>query len=83
LLARNLAEPFRDPDDHRLEIYCRIDQIPPGEQAHPAHEGKGAPSLEAAIADPFVGQNTSLSDPSLLTSWNRSVRALLPSGPTW
>jgi hypothetical protein len=40
-----------------------IDQILPGKQARPALELKGAHSLEATIADPVAGQNTSLSDP--------------------
>jgi catechol 2,3-dioxygenase len=61
-----IAVEFRDPDDHRLEIYWGIDQIRPGEQARPAHEWKGARSLEQAIADPVVGQDTALQDPSLL-----------------
>jgi catechol 2,3-dioxygenase-like lactoylglutathione lyase family enzyme len=62
-----IAVEFRDPDGHRLEIYWGIDQIAPGEQARPASEWKGALSLEAAIADPVKGQDTSLQDPSLLT----------------
>jgi catechol 2,3-dioxygenase-like lactoylglutathione lyase family enzyme len=62
-----IAVEFRDPDNHRLEIYWGIDQIGPGEQARPAEEWKGALSLEAAIADPVKGQDTSLKDPSLLT----------------
>jgi catechol 2,3-dioxygenase-like lactoylglutathione lyase family enzyme len=61
-----LAVEFRDPDGHRLEIYWGIDQIGPGEQARPASEWKGALSLEAAIADPVKGQDTTLKDPSLL-----------------
>jgi catechol 2,3-dioxygenase-like lactoylglutathione lyase family enzyme len=61
-----LAVEFRDPDGHRLEIYWGIDQIGPGEQARPADEWKGALSLEAAIADPVKGQDTTLKDPSLL-----------------
>ena len=61
-----IAVEFRDPDNHRLEIYWGIDQIAPGAQARPAHEWKGATSLEAAIADPVPGQDTSLKDPGLL-----------------
>lgn len=61
-----IAVEFRDPDGHRLEIYWGIDQIVPGEQARPAHEWKGAQSLEAAIADPVRGQDTRLQDPALL-----------------
>ena len=61
-----IAVEFRDPDNHRLEIYWGIDQIGRGEQARPAAEWKGAKSLEAAIADPVKGQDTTLRDPSLL-----------------
>lgn len=63
-----IAVEFRDPDGHRLEIYWGIDQIPAGSQARPAHEWKGAQSLEEAIADPVVGQDTRLRDPALLRS---------------
>lgn len=61
-----IAVEFRDPDGHRLEIYWGIDQIGSDGRARPASEWKGAPSLEAAIADPVVGQDTSLQDPTLL-----------------
>jgi catechol 2,3-dioxygenase len=61
-----IAVEFRDPDGHHLEIYWGIDQIGPGEPARPAHEWKGANSLEAAITDPVVGQDTKLREPSLL-----------------
>lgn len=61
-----IAVEFRDPDGHRLEIYWGIDQIAPGEDARPAEEWKGALSLEAAIADPVKGQDTTLKDPTLL-----------------
>jgi len=61
-----IAVEFRDPDNHRLEIYWGIDQILQGAEARPPHEWKGARSLEAAIADPVVGQDTSLKDPSLI-----------------
>lgn len=63
-----IAVEFRDPDNHRLEIYWGIDQIAPDQQARPAHEWKGATSLEAAIADPVKGQDTTLQDPSLLSA---------------
>jgi catechol 2,3-dioxygenase-like lactoylglutathione lyase family enzyme len=63
-----IAVEFRDPDNHRLEIYWGIDQIAPGEPARPAEEWKGAGSLEAAIADPVKGQHTRLNDPSLLAN---------------
>jgi len=61
-----IAVEFRDPDGHRLEIYWGIDQIEAGGEVRPAHEWKGASTLEAAIADPVSGQDTTLLDPSLL-----------------
>jgi catechol 2,3-dioxygenase len=63
-----LAVEFKDPDGHNLEIYWGIDQIGSDGQARPGDQWKGASSLEAAIADPVVGQDTSLRDPSLLQS---------------
>jgi catechol 2,3-dioxygenase len=61
-----IAVEFRDPDNHRLEIFWGIDQIAAGAEARPAQEWKGAKSLEAAIANPVAGQDTTLKDPSLL-----------------
>ena len=61
-----LAVEFRDPDNHRLEIYWGIDQIGSGGHVRPPAEWKGVPSLEAAIADPVRGQDTTLHDPALL-----------------
>jgi catechol 2,3-dioxygenase len=60
-----LAVEFRDPDNHRLEIYWGIDQIGSDGRVRPAAEWKGARGLEAAIADPVRGQDTSLADRSL------------------
>ena len=61
-----LAIEFRDPDNHRLEIYWGIDQIGSDGQVRPASEWKGARSLEDALADPVRGQDTTLHDPALL-----------------
>ncbi|MGA8757415.1 MAG: VOC family protein [Stellaceae bacterium] len=61
-----LAVEFRDPDNHRLEIYWGIDQIGSDGYVRPPTEWKGARSLEDAVADPVRGQDTSLHDPSLL-----------------
>ena len=60
-----IAVEFRDPDGHRLEIYWGLDQIGSEGKARPREQWKGAKSLAAAIADPVVGQDTSLRDPSL------------------
>jgi catechol 2,3-dioxygenase-like lactoylglutathione lyase family enzyme len=61
-----LAVEFRDPDNHRLEIYWGIDQIGSDGVARPASEWKGVRGLEAAIADPVRGQDTSVQDPALV-----------------
>src|SRR3984893_6000415 len=61
-----IAVEFRDPDNHRLEIYWGIDQIGSDGQVRPSSEWKGARSLDDAIADPVRGQDTTLHDPSLL-----------------
>jgi catechol 2,3-dioxygenase len=61
-----LAVEFRDPDNHRLEIYWGIDQIGSDGHVRPSTEWKGARSLEEAIADPVRGQDTTLHDSTLL-----------------
>ena len=61
-----LAIEFKDPDGHNLEIYWGIDQVGSDGKVRPAEEWKGATSLEAAIADPVVGQDTTVQDRSLL-----------------
>ena len=61
-----IAVEFRDPDGHHLEIYWGIDQIGSDGQVRPAAQWKGATSLAAAIADPVLGQDTTLRDPTLL-----------------
>ena len=60
-----IAVEFRDPDNHRLEIYWGIDQIGSDGRARPAAEWNGQPSIEAALAEPVPGQDPSLRDPSL------------------
>ena len=55
-----IAVEFRDPDNHRLEIYWGIDQIGSDGRVRAPAEWKGARSLEEAIADPVRGQDTSL-----------------------
>ena len=61
-----IAVEFRDPDGHRLEIYWGIDLIGSDNAARPADQWKGARSLEDAIANPVIGQDTALLDPSLI-----------------
>ncbi|MBV9551931.1 MAG: VOC family protein [Alphaproteobacteria bacterium] len=62
-----IAVEFRDPDNHRLEIYWGIDQIGSDGRARPPAQWDGKPSIEAAIAAPVPGQDLSLRDPRLLT----------------
>jgi len=61
-----LAVEFQDPDGHNLEIYWGIDQIGSDGYVRHAEQWKGASNLEAAIADPVVGQDTTVQDRSLL-----------------
>jgi len=61
-----IAVEFRDPDNHRLEIYWGLDQIGSDGHVRPGDEWKGARSLEEAIADPVRGQDTTLIDQSLI-----------------
>jgi catechol 2,3-dioxygenase len=61
-----LAVEFRDPDNHRLEIYWGIDQVGSDGHVRPPAEWKGVPSLAEAIADPVCGQDTTLHDPTLV-----------------
>ena len=61
-----LAVEFQDPDGHNLEIYWGIDQVGSDGHVRPPEQWKGATSLEAAIADPVVGQDTTVRDKSLL-----------------
>lgn len=60
-----IAVEFRDPDGHRLEIYWGIDQFGSDGRARPASEWKGVRTIEAAIADPVRGQDTTVQDQSL------------------
>ena len=61
-----LAIEFCDPDGHNLEIYWGIDQVGSDGRVRSPEEWKAAASLEAAIADPVVGQDTTVQDRSLL-----------------
>ncbi len=60
-----LAVEFRDPDGHHLEIYWGIDQIGSNGRARSKEEWKGVRGLDAAIADPVPGQDTTLHDSSM------------------
>jgi catechol 2,3-dioxygenase len=60
-----IAVEFRDPDNHRLEIYWGVDQVGSDGFVRPPSEWKWAHSLEEAITDPVRGQDTSLYDPAL------------------
>jgi len=61
-----IAVEFRDPDNHRLEIYWGIDQVGSDGSVRPPAEWKGVRSIEEAIADPVRGQDTTVHDSSLL-----------------
>ena len=60
-----MALEFLDPDNHVLEIYWGIDQIGTNETARPASEWCEELTLEGAIDNAPLGQDTTLTDPSL------------------
>ena len=55
-----IAVEFRDPDNHRLEIYWGLDQVGSYDRVRPSNEWHGIGSLEEAIANPVPGQDTHL-----------------------
>ncbi len=57
-----IAVEFNDPDGHYLEIYWNIDQVGSDGRVRPPEEWKGVAGIEAAIADPVRGQDTSVAD---------------------
>lgn len=60
-----VAVEFLDPDGHWLEIYWGLDQVGPHDTARPPEEWVEEFTLEEAIDNAPVGQDTTLSDPSL------------------
>lgn len=59
-----VAVEFRDPDNHRLEIFWGLDRIGTAGSARPPGEWREEHSLEAAIANPPPGQDTTLHAPA-------------------
>jgi catechol 2,3-dioxygenase-like lactoylglutathione lyase family enzyme len=55
-----VAVEFRDPDNHFLEIFWGLDQVGSDHRVRPPGEWREAASLEAAIANPPPGQDTTL-----------------------
>jgi catechol 2,3-dioxygenase len=55
-----IAVEFRDPDNHRVEIYWGVDQVGSDGRVRPSNEWHGVKSLEEAIAYPVPGQDTHL-----------------------
>jgi catechol 2,3-dioxygenase len=55
-----VAVEFRDPDNHFLEIYWGLDQVGSEGRVRPPGEWREEMSLEAAIANPPPGQDTTL-----------------------
>lgn len=60
-----IAVEFPDPDGNSLEIYWNLDQVGTDGYVRPATEWKQAFTLEAAVADPVRGQDTTLHRVSL------------------
>ena len=55
-----VAVEFRDPDNHFLEIYWGLDQVGSDGRVRPPQEWREEASLEAALANPPPGQDTTL-----------------------
>ncbi|HYT53069.1 MAG TPA: VOC family protein [Verrucomicrobiae bacterium] len=53
-----IAVEFLDPDGHCLEIYWGLDQVGTSGYVRPASEWKAIRTLEAAVANPVMGQDT-------------------------
>ena len=60
-----VAVEFLDPDGHWLEIFWGLDQIAPNDKARPPEEWVEVFSLEDAIDNAPLGQNTKLQDHKL------------------
>lgn len=60
-----IAVEFCDPDGYRLEIYGGVDQVARGKAARPPEEWIETFSLEEAVDNPPLGQDTTLQDPGL------------------
>ena len=60
-----VAVEFRDPDNHRLEIFWGLDQLASNADIRPSDEWREAFSIEDAIDDAPPGQDTTLRDPNL------------------
>ena len=80
-----IAVEFRDPDNHRLEIFWGVDQVGSDGHVRPSSEWKWAHSLDEAIGDPVKGQDTSLRDPALAKRLQKAApakRATAKPSPT-
>jgi catechol 2,3-dioxygenase len=55
-----VAVEFRDPDGHFLEIFWGLDQVGSDGRVRPPEEWREEATLEAAIANPPPGQDTTL-----------------------
>ena len=51
---------FLDPDGHTIEIYWGLDQVGTDGHVRPASEWKGIRGLEEAVANPVLGQDTTI-----------------------
>jgi catechol 2,3-dioxygenase len=55
-----VAVEFRDPDNHFLEIFWGLDQVGSDGRVRPPQEWREEATLEAAVANPPPGQDTTL-----------------------
>ena len=60
-----IAVEFRDPDNHRLEIYWGLDQVGTDGTVRPPEDWRQFFTIEESIEKPPPGQDTTLHDPAL------------------
>lgn len=61
-----IAVEFTDPDGHQLELFWGLDKVGSDDIVRPRSEWRPARSLEDAIDNPVPGQDTRISNKSLL-----------------
>ena len=60
-----IAVEFRDPDNHFLEIFWGLDQVAKDGKARPPEQWEEEFTIEDAIDNAPIGQDTTLDDPSI------------------
>ena len=62
--GQQIALEFADPDNHQIELCWGMDEVPPEGPSRPAAEWREAASLEDAVRNAPIGQDTRLTNRS-------------------